>query len=162
MFCFMSNTGKFRICRGSNGVKSLWEFDQLVAVAHPDLEMVLQTSKKLVNVSLTVESFGGHIGVTIFASDAGDNVALVPLVSDFLQTVADSENRDAEIEERGVTVRSTIFVNTEWTTGENLFFFTPMSQNDFLVNLSRLFPLTIPLGLNERSASFWVHGSISL
>jgi hypothetical protein len=79
-------------------------------------------------MSLAVESFGGHIGVTIFASGAGDNVALVQPVSYFLQTVTDSENRDAEIEERGITVRSTLFVDTEWTTGENLFVFSDESE----------------------------------
>lgn len=135
MFRRMSNTSVLRVRRGSNGMKSLGKFDQLVTMAHPDLDMVLQTGKKLVNVSLAVESLCSQISVTIFASGAGHNVALVQSVSDFLQTVADSENRDAKVKKRGVAVRSSLFVDTGWATGENLsFFFDESRFTCFLVN----------------------------
>lgn len=92
-------------------------------MAHPDLNMVLQTGKKLVNMSLAVEPLCGQVSVTVFASGAGDNVALVQSVGDFLQTVTDSEDRDAEVEECGIAMRSSLFVDAEWPTRENLFFF---------------------------------------
>lgn len=100
----VGNTGIRRVGGGGNGVEAGGELDELVTVAHPDLDLALEAGEQLVDVALVVEALGVEVGVAILTLGTGVDVLLVQTVGDFLQTVADTENGDTEVEDGGVSV----------------------------------------------------------
>lgn len=103
----MCDTSILGVGGSSNGMETLGQLDKLVTVTHPYLDVLLQTSEQLVDVSLVVKSLGVQVGMAVFTSSTGDNVILSKSVGNFLKTVADSENGNTEFEDRRVSVGST-------------------------------------------------------
>lgn len=100
----VGNTSVRGVGGGGNGVEALGQLGELVTVAHPDQHVILDAGEQLVDVTLGVEALGVQVGMTVLALGAGDDVALVQSVGDFLQTVADTENRNSKVEEGGIDV----------------------------------------------------------
>lgn len=103
----MCDTGILGVCGSRDGVEALGQFDKLVTVTHPDLDVVLQTSEQLVDMSLAVESLGVQVSMAVFASSTGNNIVLSESVGNFLKTVANSKNGNTEFEDRRVSVGGT-------------------------------------------------------
>lgn len=100
----VGNTGIGGVGGGGDGVEVGGELDELVTVTHPDLYLALEAGEQLVDVALVVEALGVEVGVTILTLGTGVNVVLAQTVGDFLQTVADTEDGDTEVEDGGVSV----------------------------------------------------------
>jgi pantothenate kinase len=101
------DTGILRVGGSSDGVEALWQLDKLVTVAHPYLDVLLQTSEQLVDVALAVESLGVQVGMAVFASSTCDNVVLSKSVGDLLKTVTNSKNGNTEFKDSRVSVGGT-------------------------------------------------------
>lgn len=115
----VSDTGEFGVGRGSNGMETLRELGELVTVGHPDVRLILDAGKQVVDVALVVQSLGSENGMAIFSSGSGSDVVLAQTVGNLLQTVADTEDGDAEFEEGGVNVGGALLVDGVGTTGED-------------------------------------------
>lgn len=115
----MSNTSILRVGGSGNCVESLRKLGEFITMAHPDLHVFLDPSKKLINVALIVESLRIEIRVTVFARRASNDIVLAEAMSDFLKAVADSKHWNSEVKECGINVGGTVFVYTVGTTGED-------------------------------------------
>jgi hypothetical protein len=101
------NTGILRVGGSSDGVEAIGQLDELITVTHPYLDVLLQTSEQLVDVSLVVESLSVEVGMAIFTSSTGDDVILSKSVGNFLKTVTNSKNGNTEFEDSRVSVGGT-------------------------------------------------------
>jgi len=100
--------GEFGVLGGTNSVEALGQAAELVTVRHPHGHGILQTLEELIDMA--TEASGLQISMAILTSGSSDNAVRVQAVGNFLQTVADSQNRDAEIEEGRVDMRSILLV----------------------------------------------------
>jgi hypothetical protein len=113
----VSDGSELGVLGGSNGVEALGQVAELVTVGHPHSHSILQTLEELVDVA--TETSGLQISMAVLTSGSSDDVVGVQAVGDLLQTVADSQDRDTELEEGGVDVRSILFVNGVGTTRQD-------------------------------------------
>lgn len=113
----VSDGSELRVLGCADSVESLWQIAKLVTVRHPHGHRILKALEELVDV--TTEPSSLQIGMTVFPSDSSNNVIRVQAVGDFLQTVADSQNRDTEVEEGGVNVGSVLLIHRVGATRQN-------------------------------------------
>lgn len=113
----VSNCGVLGVLGGADSVEALGQVAELVTVGHPHGHGILKTLEELIDVA--TEASGLQIGMAVLTSGTSDNVVGVQTVGDLLQTVADSQNGDTELEEGGVDVRSVLLVDGIRTTGQD-------------------------------------------
>lgn len=113
----VGNGGVLGVLGGTDSVEALGQIAELVTVGHPHGHSILKTLEELVDVA--TEASGLQIGVAVLTSGSGDDVVGVQTVGDLLQTVADSQNGDTELEEGRVDVRSILLVDGVGTTGQD-------------------------------------------
>lgn len=111
------NSREFRIPRGADSVEALRQVTELVTVRHPNGHITLNVLKQLINVATKLSSL--QVGMTVFPSSACNHIVRVQAVGELLESVADTENGDAEIEESRVGVGCAILVDGVWAAGEN-------------------------------------------
>jgi len=113
---FVGNASEWRIGGSGNRVEVWWKRAELVAVGHPDLNIVLEALEQLIDVTIFTRSL--QLGVPVLSVFASNDIfAVVPC--DLLQTIAYAENWDSEVEHGWVDVRSVLLIHGVWTTGEN-------------------------------------------
>jgi hypothetical protein len=110
----------FSIFDGCNGVRSLGgeaesggKFFSFVAVGHPDGEKVRKSEEELGVGFLDLD-----FGVSVLALGCGTNFAAEG-VNHVLQSVADAEHGNSEIEDALVGMRSVVVVDGARASGEN-------------------------------------------
>lgn len=114
---FVGDSGVFRVLGLADSVESLGQVAELITVGHPYGHGILKALEQLVNMAS--EPGGLQVSVTIFAGGTGDNVVGVQTVGNLLETVANSQNGDAQFEEGGVDVGGTLLVHGVRTTGQD-------------------------------------------
>lgn len=105
----VSNGGELRVLSFTNGVEALGQVAKLVTVGHPHGHGILETLEELIDMAS--EASGLQVSVTVFTGGTGDDVIGVETVSDLLETVADSQNGNAQLEEGGVNVGGALLVD---------------------------------------------------
>ena len=117
---FIRHTGDRATVGRRHELESVWQFDDLVAVAHPDLQhsvphsrgVVLDTFKQL---GVTMSA---HICVAKFAPMATLNNA-TELVRHGLHSIADAQHRHTELEYAGWRLVGGVFVHTGMTARQD-------------------------------------------
>lgn len=99
----------FGVGRSGDGVEALWELGQLVTVRHPHLELVLESIKQAVNMSVNLP--GLEIGMAELSCGASNDVVLAAAVGDLLKAVAYSEDRYVQVEVCWVDMGCAFFVD---------------------------------------------------
>lgn len=113
----MGDTGIFRVLRRGNDVKAFGKLGQFIAVRHPHLHIILEAIKEAIDV--TIDSLRLEIGMTILARRASNHVVLARPVCYFLQAVAYTQDRHAQVEIGRVYVRRTLFVHRVRASGQD-------------------------------------------
>ena len=113
------NSGKRCASGGSDNLEVWGQLGQLVAVRHPHFKLIRKSLEQTVNgpflARVTVDV---QVGVSVFLLLTGQNVlAVVP--REFLETVADTQDRDIQLEHLWVDVRGDLFVDGEWAAGQD-------------------------------------------
>jgi hypothetical protein len=126
----VSNGGELGVLGSANGVKALGQVAEFVTMRHPHSHGVLEALKELVNVAAKARSL--QVSVTIFARGSSNDVVSVKTVGDLLETVADTEDRDAEIEEGGIDMRGAFLVDGVRSARQNDTFGLPAQVSQLL------------------------------
>lgn len=92
-----------RVPRCGNGVESIGQLGQLVAVRHPHLHAAFQALEQTVDVC--IDALGRQLGRTVLPVDAGNNIVAVDSVGELLLAVANAQNGDLEAEKGRVDMR---------------------------------------------------------
>lgn len=101
-----------RVLRSTDSVKALGQVAELVTVRHPNGHIALDILEELINV--TAKLSGLQISMAVFPRGSGNNVIRVQAVGELLETVADTQDWDAKLEECRVGVGCTLFVDGVW------------------------------------------------
>ena len=113
------NSGKGCVSGGSDDLEVRGQLGQLVAVRHPHFNLIRQSLEQTVNgpffARVTVDV---QMGMSVFLLLTGQN-ALAVVPGEFLQTVADTQDRDIQLEHLWVDVRGDLFVDGEWASGQD-------------------------------------------
>ena len=113
----VSNGSELGVLSFTNGVETLGEVAELITVGHPHGHGILETVEQLIHMAS--EASGLQVGVTVFTRGTGDDVIGVETVGNLLETVADSQNRDTQLEEGGVNVGGALLVDGVGTSRED-------------------------------------------
>lgn len=111
------DSGVLRVLSCADGVETFGKVAELVTVRHPHGHGILETLEELVDMA--TEASGLQVSVTVLASGTSNDVVSVQTVGDLLETVANSENGDAQLEEGGVDVGGILLIHRVGTTGQN-------------------------------------------
>ena len=112
------NTGVGRVGRRRNRDKVFGHVTQLVAVAHPDLDVVLKALEQLVDMAAVLLKL--EVCVAVLPLLAGcDTCVLSKVPGHLLQSVANSENGHAEVENGVVDVRCALLVDRVRPAGQD-------------------------------------------
>jgi hypothetical protein len=98
-------------------VESLGQVTELVTVRHPNSHITLKTLKQLINMAAELGSL--QIGMAVFPRRSRNDIVRVQTVCELLQTIADTQDGDTEVEEGGIGVGSAVLVNGVRTAGED-------------------------------------------
>ncbi len=101
------------ICRNSSAMKARGELGGLVAVAHPDGEGCGQSGKEL---RCTV--FNGDFRMAVLAAGRIEHLA-AEMMDDEVQSIADSQDRQAQFEQLGISGGGVSVVNRRRPAGED-------------------------------------------
>jgi len=126
------NASEWSVRRGCDNHEVLGQLGQLVSVGHPHLKLVLQALEQAVDVlPLLRMSVDVQIGVPVLLLVAGQHVlAVVP--GELLETVADAQDGDPELEDARVDMRGALLVNGERTSREDHTLGLPGQLGDLL------------------------------
>ena len=110
---------------GGDGLEAVWEAVELVAVGHPDGGVVDALEER---AGLVEDVEGG--GAVLALLTAADLAAVDP--GELLHTVADTEDRNVQVEHGWVDVGGVVGVHRVWATGENDTLGLPGELSDLL------------------------------
>lgn len=113
----VGDSSVFGILGCANDVESFRQITKLVTMRHPHGHSLLEAFEKPVH--MTTDSARLQIGMSIFSGSPGNDVIRVQAVRDLLKSVADTQDRDTEIEDGRVNVGCILLVHGVGTAGED-------------------------------------------
>lgn len=108
-----------RVLGAGNGDETLGQVDELIEMAHEDVHGLSQALKEAVDVVLAVDLEDGEVSLTILTGLATLDVLVVDAPSELLATVANSENRDSQVENSRVHMRRNLVIDGRGTSTED-------------------------------------------
>ncbi len=113
---FVCDSSEWGVGGLADGVEIWWKSTELVAMRHPNLNIVLKSSEQLVDAALL--ALGAQHGGSVLSVLAGNDIlSVVP--RDLLKTIAYTENWDTEVEHGWVDVWGALLVDGVWASGKD-------------------------------------------